>query len=219
MKKLLTWVEIIINLEYLLLIAPQILEMKNNFVTNLIILVVTMVVINLLFLILLAIWGKIVNRFEKRNKEKYSLYNWLGDPNIYLKIYDKLIKTKPHDHSDFKQNYDEIRNIIRENYRSEEELHALKIHLESRNKSPRLNQVMTGMQSIIIALIIPVALGALNIFTMNKSYWILDSLGFIFLFFLLLIFIDYMCKTIERQNTLLLIVNDMLTSMQKGENI
>lgn len=217
MKKLDTWIVVIINIELLLVLGPPIFEISLNLYTKIIIFIGLLALFNLLYIAIITIAKVILKKVEKRNKNRYSLYDWLGDPYIYLKFYDELINKKQINQLDFNRNYSLIKKIIKKYYSSYDEISALRIYLESRSKSSRLNQFMAAVKSIIVALIIPVAIGVFSIFTTNKSHLIWYSVGFLLLFFSLLILINFVSKEIDRQNNLLLIVKEMLNEMESKD--
>lgn len=188
----------------------------GGFWIGVITIITMMVIINILMVITFGL-GKLIEitlikRIEKRRAKEYSLYNWLGRPNI--NIYRNLAAQKEVNDKDLIGNHTKITKIIREKYPTREELIKFKLVLEVKQESPRLQLIKHLIQTVLLAIItIPltqIITSFLNITEINN--WVFNfSVGlFVIVWTLMLLFIEFISKETDRINFLLKLVENQL---------
>lgn len=203
---------VLVNLIVLLFCLVIILSVETDFWVGFITVVITLLIVNGMFLISHALTKMLertlIKRLNKIKEKKYSLYDWLGKNN--LAIYTSLAKQKNINSKDLIANYDKTVKIIRDEYDTLDKLTKLKISLEVIHESPRIQLIKNSILTILLASFTPAVLQLVNFFLGEKElndfiYYI--SLGIsAVLWTLLLTFIDFISKESDRTSFLLKIV-------------
>lgn len=115
-------------------------------------------ILNLIIFVLKYVVDKVSNRILKyldmKKKKNTSLFDWIGEHNDWLLIFKEIDSVKNFDNIDIVKNFDLIKSKIKLQYDTKEKLQYLKIYLQSRVESPKLNTLNTSINSILIPIII-----------------------------------------------------------------
>ncbi|MDY7044415.1 hypothetical protein RVS70_09380 [Virgibacillus sp. M23] len=210
------------NIYMILITVPYILEMylEDKRIINIILFTVLCVVsINLLVFLSYYLLEKAFNKLEKRSKEKYNLYDWLGNPKSPINLYGKFSKWKGFDSKNFKENCTYLKDEIKKQTKTVEGLKDYKKYLEIKNSSPRLTTLLNSSQTIIIAVITSSLITFLNFTDKKTSSLFLSYFTFIIFLIGLGIVINFMSNEIERNKLLLVLVNECISEEERNNNL
>lgn len=169
------------------------------------------------FTVFIVSWtiDRVFHWFEKRTKEKYSLYDWLGNPDNPITLKYKLSNMKEFTPENFKTNCRTVKNEILLELSELDDLKNYKKFLELKNNSPRFNSLLSSSQSIFIAVITASILTFLNLTDINYLKLIISYFFLLLSAISLITAIDYMSKAMDRDKILLLLVEECI---QEKEN-
>ena len=200
---------------------PSILEMylENKKILDILLFLATcLVLINMLAFVGSFLSEKIFKRFEKRSLEKYNLYEWLGNPQAPIELYDKLSNKKDFNPKNFKANCDWLKKEIKNQTKDLHGLNHYKTYLELRNSSPRLHTFMNSFQTIIVAVVTSSLITLLNFSKMKTTTLVITYFLFFISLIILMMAIDFMSKVIDRDKFLLVLVNECIIEEERIQN-
>ncbi|MDN7244660.1 hypothetical protein [Planococcus shenhongbingii] len=204
---------IVINILIILsLIGPlfNLYKMNQNIKDLILTFVLSMAMLNLIIFIVSWTIDRVFQWFEKRTKEKYSLYEWLGNPVNPITLKNKLSTMKEFTPENFKGNCRTVKNEILLELSELDDLNNYKKFLELKNKSPRFNSLLSSSQSIFIATITASILTFLNLTEISYFKLIISYFFLIVSAIALITAIDYMSKAMDRDKILLLLVDECI---------
>lgn len=169
--------------------------------TNAIVIIVQFLVTKLLDK--LFIW------IDKRKMDKYSLYEWSGEP-IWLEFHEQLSSIKEFNPKNLSENYEKIKEEIKKSFNNRKQLNAFKIYLEVKCESTRLNSLLNSTQAIFVALITFSLVTIVNFTELTQMKSIFFIVVFVVVWFGLLMVIDFVSKQIDRNKVLLKLVSECL---------
>lgn len=189
-------------------------EIKNPFLFF----VLTLVTTNLLIYGLDISYQKFFKWYEKRTKEKYSFYDWMGNPESPVKMYHEFSNKRDFIATDFEENYQTLKNKILHDLSTEKKLKSYKKYLELQLKSPRLTTLLGSLQTILIAVITGALVTFLNFTEINGWRFFISYFIALAFFIGLLKAIDFMSTAIDRNRFLLLIVDECIEENERLQN-
>lgn len=170
-------------------------------------------VTNVIFIIIQFSITKLMDKFfiwiDKRKMDKYSLYEWSGEP-IWLDFHTQLSSIKDFDPKSLSDNYERIKEEIKKTFNTSKKLTAFKIYLEVKCESTRLNSLLNSTQSIFVALITFSIVTLVSYTELTQMKSVVFIIIFLIVWFGLLMVIDYVSKLIDRNKVLLKLVNECL---------
>lgn len=166
--------------------------------------------------VFLIFWtiDKIYQRFEKRAAEKLSIYHWLGNPTNPITLKDSLSNIKDFTPEKFRHNCNIVKAAILSQVGESEELRSYKRFLDLKNKSLRLTSLLSSFKTILIAIITATFLTFLNFSEFSYMTFIISYFVLIISACTLLVSIDYMSKTVDRDKLLLMLVNECIEEVE-----
>lgn len=164
----------------------------------------------MLFFILDFLFSKYFDWYDKREKEKYNFYEWIGKPDSPLDLQSFFENKKDFARADFIGNCKLIKDTISYQMDSLEKLQGYKRFLELQTSSPRPNTLMNASQTILIAVITAALITFLNFDDVRVLMLIVSY--FIAMIFVvgLLKAIDFYSSKIDRNRLLLVLVNECI---------
>lgn len=198
------------------------LHVSGMSIKNLILVfIIFIVVINISSFLIFWIIDKIYQRFEKRAAEKFSVYHWLGNPVNPITLKDSLSNIKEFTPENFQHNCSIVKEKILSQLSEAEELRAEELRsykrfLDLKNESPRLTSLLSSFKTILIAIITATILTFLNFNEFSYTTFAISYFVLIISAGTLLVSIDYMSKTVDRDKLLLVLVNECI---EETENL
>lgn len=171
-------------------------------------------VINISAFLIFWIIDKIYQRFEKRAAEKFSVYHWLGNPVNPISLKDSLSNIKEFTPENFQHNCSIVKEKILSQLSEAEELRSYKRFLDLKNESPRLTSLLSSFKTILIAIITATILTFLNFNEFSYTTFAISYFVLIISAGTLLVSIDYMSKTVDRDKLLLVLVNECIEEIE-----
>lgn len=168
------------------------------------------VTLNLFALGIDSLFNKIFDKLEKRSQEKYSLYDWLGNPQSPISLEQKLTSIKDFSPKEFNKNCSEIKTIITSSLDTLEKLKSYRKYLELKTESPRLTALLNSFQTILIAIITATLITILSFSDVKSWIYLISAFVFIIFFIGLLKVIDWLSKNIDQNRLLLMLVNECI---------
>jgi hypothetical protein len=174
------------------------------------VLCVALIILNSVIILMNFIIDKVYRWYEKRSKEKYNLYEWLGNPHQPISYYTEFSSIINFDPKNFNDNCEIIKKKILSEATNITELKSFKKYLELKTQSPRFASILSSSQSIFISVITSSLITLLN-FMDSKGHKLVISYIFLFLFTIgLFKLIDTISKAIDRDKLLLILVKECL---------
>lgn len=173
--------------------------------------IVILVIVNFLIFIFGFLSDLVLRWYESRSiKKKYNLYEWLGAPQHPINLYAEFSNIKNFDRNDFKNNCILIKEKIKRETKDINGLREYQSYLKLKNNSPKLKSLLNSFQSIIIAVVTSCLVTLLNFTKVKPS--ILPIYFFLFLVFMVILIklIDHSSKKMDRNELLLLLVNECI---------
>ena len=174
---------------------------------------VLIIIINIIIVIFYFVFTKLGNKIsawvDKKKMEKYSLYEWTGDL-IWLEFNDTLTSIKDFEPKDLYANYNKIKIEMERTFNNREKLIALKIYLEVKSESPRLNSFLSSNQAILVGLVTFFLVTLVDFPELTQLKGMFLFILFVIVWLILLMFIDFTSKQIDRNKVLLKLVNECL---------
>lgn len=175
-----------------------------------------LVVVNLLMFILIKLLGKgvdyILSKYEQRKMKNYNMLEWMGEA-IWLDLYNDLAKKKEFDRHNINDNYNTIKAIVKEKYKSEKELRSLELYLEVRNESPVFKTLNTVTQTTLVALITSSLVSFINGMITFESSGVIYLIIFMVVWVMLMIAINYFSKEMSKDKLLLKLVKECISEV------
>lgn len=159
---------------------------------------------------------KVYQRFEKRAAEKFSIYHWLGNPANPITLKDSLSNIKDFTPEKFQHNCSIVKETILSQIVESEELRSYKRFLDLKNESPRLTSLLSSFKTILIAIITATILAFLNFSEFSYMTFAISYFVLIISAGTLLVSIDYMSKTVDRDKLLLMLVNECIEESEQS---
>lgn len=172
--------------------------------------ILTLLLFNLAIYVLEIIYQKFFKWYEKRTNEKYSFYDWIGNPEPPIKIYNEFSNKRDFIAMDFEENYQTLKNKILHELPTEKKLKSYKKYLELQSNSPRLTALLSSLQTILIAVITGALVTFINFTEINGWRFFISYFIALAFFVGLLKAIDFMSTAIDRNRFLLLIVEECI---------
>lgn len=171
---------------------------------------IILVISNILFFMLDILFNKYFDWYDKREKEKYNFYDWIGKPDSPLDLQSIYENKKDFARDDFIGNCKLIKDTISDKMNSLEKLQGYRRFLELQTSSPRLNTLMNASQTILIAVITAALITFLNFNDVSVLMLIVSY--FVAMIFVvgLLKAIDFYSSKIDRNKLLLVLVNECI---------
>ncbi|AYV67245.1 hypothetical protein C2I06_10355 [Niallia circulans] len=170
-----------------------------------------LVIVNLLMFILIKLLGKgidyILSKYDQRKMKNYNMLEWMGEA-IWLDLYHDLAKKKVFDRHNISNNYNDIKEIVKEKYKSEKELRSLELYLEVRNESQVLKTLNTVTQTTLVAIITSSLVSFMNGMITLKSSGVIYLVIFMVVWIMLMIAINYFSKEMSKDKLLLKLVKE-----------
>lgn len=188
----------------------ELYNIDGDLKTSLINISVIIIILNVFIFILVFLYNKFFNWYDKRSKEKYSFYDWMGNPDSPINMYEAFKNKKNFSSKEFNENCKLLKKKIKEEMVSSDKLNSYKTFLELQISSPRLNAIMNSSQTILIAVITAALVTFLNFFNV-KSFSLIISY-FVAIVFIIGLFkaIDFFSIEIDRNKLLLVLVNECI---------
>lgn len=174
----------------------------------------TFIVLNLIIYVLDVIYEKVFTWYEKRTNEKYSFYDWIGNPEPPIKMYNEFSNKRDFVAMDFEGNYQILKNKILYDLSTKQKLKNYKKYLELQSNSPRLTALLSSLQTILIAVITGALVTFLTFTEINGWRFFISYFIALAFFVGLLKAIDFMSTAIDRNRFLLLIVDDCIEEFE-----
>ncbi|PAD85465.1 hypothetical protein CHH55_23325 [Niallia circulans] len=175
-----------------------------------------LVIVNLLMFILIKLLGKgidyILSKYDQRKMKNYNMLEWMGEA-IWLDLYNDLAKKKVFDRHNISNNYNDIKEIVKEKYKSETELRSLELYLEVRNESQVLKTLNTVTQTTLVALITSSLVSFMNGMITFKSSGVIYLVIFMVVWIMLMIAINYFSKEMSKDKLLLKLVKECISEI------
>lgn len=178
--------------------------------TIIIIFIVILVAVNFLIFIFGFLSDLVLKWYESRPNDEYNLYEWLGAPQHPINLYTEFSSIKNFDRRNFKNNCILIKEKIKRETKDINGLRQYQTYLKLKNNSPKLKSFMNSFQSIIIAVVTYCLVTLLNFTKINLSILIINFFAFLVFVVFLVKLIDYLSKEIDRNELLLLLVNECI---------
>lgn len=204
---------ILLSLLVVILWVIQIINVglpKENRLEIIIVLCVALLVINIFIGLINLIADKIMDWHDKRRQKKYSLLTWIGDTNVNLKLYKELDEIKNFNHDNFHENYHLVKSKIKEHFPTKDNLLAFRLYIETRNGSTKFSALFSSTQTILIAIIIPAVLTAVNFASISSTQHLISIIVFLVFWILLLKAIDFMGKEFDKTKVMLRLINECI---------
>ncbi|WP_141231372.1 hypothetical protein [Niallia circulans] len=175
-----------------------------------------LVIVNLLMFILIKLLGKgidyILRKYDQRKMKNYNMLEWMGEA-IWLDLYHDLAKKKVFDRHNISNNYNDIKEIVKEKYKSEKELRSLELYLEVRNESQVLKTLNTVTQTTLVAIITSSLVSFMNGMITLKSSGVIYLVIFMVVWIMLMIAINYFSKEMSKDKLLLKLVKECISEI------
>lgn len=168
------------------------------------------IVLNLLVFIVGVFVDKFFEWFDKKEKERYSFYDWMGNPEDPLDLLNKYSDKKVFSKTDFVGNCNILKQTILEEMDTIEKLKAYRNFLELKTNSPKWNTLMSAFQTILIAVITAALITFLNFIHVEKELLIISYIVAIVFILSLSKAIAFYSSKIDRNKLLLLLVNECI---------
>lgn len=183
----------------------------NGTITSLLINVgIISIVLNLLVFIVGVFVDKFFEWFDKKEKERYSFYDWMGNPEDPLDLLNKYSDKKVFSKTDFVGNCNILKQTILEEMDTIEKLKAYRNFLELKTNSPKWNTLMSAFQTILIAVITAALITFLNFIHVEKELLIISYIVAIVFILSLSKAIAFYSSKIDRNKLLLLLVTECI---------
>lgn len=195
----------------------ELYSINGDLKTVLINISVIIIILNVFIFMLVILYNKFFNWYDKRSKEKYNFYDWMGNPDSPINMYEAFKNKKNFSPKEFNKNCKLIKKKIKEEMVSIDKLNSYKTFLELQISSPRLNAVMNSSQTILIAVITAALVTFLNFFNV-KSFSLIISY-FVAIVFIIGLFkaIDFFSSEIDRNKLLLVLVKECIEENESEE--
>lgn len=209
----------------LLVVAASFLKIKiteinlSSAVKYIMIIVVTLVIVNFLTWLIHFAVEKGLTWFEKRKQKNYSMLTWLGDTNVYLDLYNDLQNEKTFDRAKFHDNFEFIKQKIRQHYDTVKELRGLKDYLEMQTTSQKYTAIFSTTQTILLGIIVPTVLTIFNFKNFTPSSVSLNAILFLVFWLILLNGIEFMSNQIDKMKVLLRLVKECIDEDINGPQL
>jgi hypothetical protein len=169
----------------------------------------------LIFNIIILLVGKVIERifdyfikkYQKKKMKNYNMFEWMGESNNWINLYEKLSEIKEFDKSSIHDNYERIKEVIKKEYNTKTKLESLKLFLEIRVESPRFTSLISATQTILLALITASFVGYLNGKNFTEFKGNLYPIIGLIVWFLLLAAISFFGNQIDKYKLLLKLVS------------
>ncbi|TWT05446.1 hypothetical protein FQV26_13515 [Planococcus sp. CPCC 101016] len=171
---------------------------------------IIIIIINILLFFLDILYNKFFVWYEKKSREKYNFYQWIGNPDPPINMYEEFKNKKDFSPKDFNENCRLIKTKVKEEMASLNKLKSYKTFLELQINSPRLNAVMNSFQTILIAIITATLITFLNFFDVESKILVISYFVSIILAVGLFKGIDFFSNEIDRNRLLLILVNECI---------
>lgn len=188
----------------------ELYDLNRSILSMIISMGIVFVISNMLLFILDLLFSKYFNWNERREKEKYNFYDWMGHPESPLNLQSIYKDTKDFSRTDFVGNCKLIKETILKEMDTLDKLRGYKRFLELQTNSPRLNTLMNASQTVIIAIITAALISLINFSNTNMSQFMISYFVAIILFVGLFKSINFYSSMIDRHRFLLLLVNECI---------
>lgn len=196
----------------------ELYSINGDLKTVLINISVIIIILNVFIFMLVILYNKFFNWYDKRSKEKYNFYDWMGNPDSPINMYEAFKNKKNFSPKEFNKNCKLIKKKIKEEMVSIDKLNSYKTFLELQISSPRLNAVMNSSQTILIAVITAALVTFLNFFNVKSLSLIISY--FVAIVFIIGLFkaIDFFSSEIDRNKLLLVLVKECIEENEVRNN-
>lgn len=195
----------------------ELYNLNNGIKEKVLIVVIIFIISNFFLLILNILYNSFFSWYDKKTKEKYNFYEWIGKPDSPIKLYETYSNKKDFNSHEFEENCELIKDKIKQDLPSLKSLKSYKNFLELQIDSPRLNALMNTSQTITLAIITASLITLLNF--LDADIWNLIISYFAFFLFLIGLFkaIDFLSTEMDRNKLLLLLVKECIEEHGNGE--
>ncbi|WP_199427078.1 hypothetical protein [Thermaerobacillus caldiproteolyticus] len=211
---------IFFNIYILLIAALRMIQDNKTIYDVLFITLVILLITNLVMFLIEKLLGGVIDFafkwYEKRKMKNYNLFEWIGDSNNRIKLYDNLSKIKQFDKGSIHDNLQKIKDEIKKEFNNINKLQSLKIYLEVKVESPKLTSLNTATQTVLLALMTSSLVNLLNGFGNANLKMFTNLIVVMAVWFGLLVAISFISKQIDKFKLLLKLVMECIEE-EKGK--
>ncbi|OCA86044.1 hypothetical protein A8F94_14480 [Bacillus sp. FJAT-27225] len=187
----------------------------SNILSILIAVVGFLVFLNMIIWSIYFVIDRFFNWYDKRKQINYSMMEWLGDTNVNINLYEELTKIKDFNREAFNHNYQIVKQKIKEQYSTKNDLKGFKNYLELRINSQKYISILNSTQAILIAIIIPTILTFLNFKDISSLASSINVVLFFIFWITLLSAIDFFARQMDLMKVLLRLVTECIEEKSK----